>query len=336
MTTHGGFENSLRSVENRTTPIRFSTEDLPERDRTALWREVIGRNVVRLDLEPLSGRPLRSDVSVHALPGLTMMRGNISEHKIARTRELITDGNNDFRLEVRLSGREHMTQRGREVALDEGEAALVSCSEEVVALQSPGLFLGLHIPHADLTALVPNAENTVMRRIPRDLPALRLLVNYVGCIHQQGDLATPELHRSVVSHIRELVALSIAAASDVAKPDGFSGARAALLRAVKAHVVENLAHPDLSIDWLASRHRLHPRYIQRLFQREGTTFSQFVLEQRLARACCFLTAPRQGEPTIGAIAYACGFKDQSYFNRRFRQRYGLAPSELRESNRRDS
>jgi hypothetical protein len=78
--------------------VRFSTEDLPEHDRAAAWREVRGRNVVRLDLEPLSKRPLSSDVSVYALPGMAMIRGEISDHRIARTCEFIVHGNSDFRL----------------------------------------------------------------------------------------------------------------------------------------------------------------------------------------------------------------------------------------------
>jgi hypothetical protein len=69
--------------------IRFSTGNLPERDRVAVWREMIGRNGVHLDLEPLSKRPLRSDVSVYLLPGLAMMIGEISDKRIARTRELV-------------------------------------------------------------------------------------------------------------------------------------------------------------------------------------------------------------------------------------------------------
>ena len=65
--------------------VRFSTEDLPERD-PAGWRKVIGRNLVRLDLKPLSNRPLRSDVSLYALPGRAKMRGEISDRRIAGTR----------------------------------------------------------------------------------------------------------------------------------------------------------------------------------------------------------------------------------------------------------
>lgn len=329
------FANSPRVASDRAVPIKFSTEDLPERDRAALWREVIGRNVVRLDLEPLSESPLRSDVSVHALPGLALMRGNISDHRIARTRQLIADGNTDFRLEIRLKGREHMTQRGSEVVLDEGEAALVSCAEEVIALQSPGRFLGLHIPRADLTDLIPNVDDAVMRRIPRDVPALRLLINYVRFVGEQGDLAAEDLQHAVVSHIRDLVAQTVAAREDAGTPAASVGAGAARLRAIKADIAENLARADLSIDAIASRHRLQPRYIQRLFQREGVTFSQFVIEQRLSRAYRLLLDVRRLDSTIATIAFDCGFNDQSYFNRRFRQRYGLTPSEVREIGRRE-
>ena len=66
--------------------ISFPTADLPEGDWAAIWREVIGRNVVRLDLEPRSKRPLRSGVSIYALSGMAMMRGEISDHRIARSR----------------------------------------------------------------------------------------------------------------------------------------------------------------------------------------------------------------------------------------------------------
>jgi AraC-like DNA-binding protein len=223
-----------------------------------------------------------------------------------------------------------MAERGREVVLDEGDAALVSCAEEVVALQSPGLFLGLHIPHADLTALLPNTENRVMRRIPRDVPALRLLVDYIGLIHAHGELSRSELQRSVVSHVHDLLALALATDADTTMPAAHAGAGAARLRAVKHDIIENLARPDLSIDVVATRHHLQARYIQRLFQRDGTTFSQFVLERRLSKAHSLLLVARRHNVNIATVAFACGFNDQSYFNRRFRQHFGLTPSDVRE------
>lgn len=41
----------MTSTVDSFAPLRFSTDDLPERDRIAICREVFGRHVVKLQLE---------------------------------------------------------------------------------------------------------------------------------------------------------------------------------------------------------------------------------------------------------------------------------------------
>ncbi len=71
------------------------------------------------------------------------------------------------------------------------------------------------------------------------------------------------------------------------------------------------------------------RWAQCASDHEGTTFTEYVLAQRLGRAHRLLADPRHANQKIGAIALDVGFGDLSYFNRAFRKRYGVAPSELR-------
>jgi AraC-like DNA-binding protein len=66
-----------------------------------------------------------------------------------------------------------------------------------------------------------------------------------------------------------------------------------------------------------------------LFEQEGTTFSQFVIGQRLIRAHRMLTDPRFADRSITSVAFDAGFCDLSYFNRAFRKCYGGTPSEIR-------
>ncbi|HUI97904.1 MAG TPA: helix-turn-helix transcriptional regulator [Xanthobacteraceae bacterium] len=124
----------------------------------------------------------------------------------------------------------------------------------------------------------------------------------------------------------------IAAADGAADEEPGRNARrssASRLRAIKADIVEHAASRDLTMTALAARHRVTARYIRKLFEAEGLTFSKFLLDERLARARRLLIDPRRGSDTVSAIAFACGFGDLSYFNRVFRRRNGATPSEVR-------
>nr|WP_268931164.1 MULTISPECIES: helix-turn-helix transcriptional regulator [unclassified Mesorhizobium] len=104
------------------------------------------------------------------------------------------------------------------------------------------------------------------------------------------------------------------------------------LHPVKRYIDDHLGDGDLSISAVAAVLDVTPRYVQKLFQREGTTFSRYLLERRLAEARKLLLRGT-GTLSIGATAYEVGFGDISYFNRTFRKRYGVAPSSVRDEAR---
>ena len=107
------------------------------------------------------------------------------------------------------------------------------------------------------------------------------------------------------------------------------GLAAARFDAIKADILRELATPALCLDRLASRHRVSGRYIQHLFERAGTSFTSFVLEQRLLLAYRLLRDPTHAWRKVSDIAASAGFVDISYFNRSFKVRYGTTPREVR-------
>jgi len=190
-------------------------------------------------------------------------------------------------------------------------------------------FCALFLPRAALSPLVTNIDDAVLRLIPRGTGGLKLLANYVGMLKDDEALATPALRRLVVTQIYDLVALTIGATRDAAEIAEGRGVRAARLGAIKADIAERLAQDDLTVAAVASRQRISESYVRKLFESEGSSFSEWVLGERLIRAHRMLTDPRFAGRSITSVAFDAGFGDVSYFNRSFRRRFGATPSEIR-------
>jgi AraC-like DNA-binding protein len=165
---------------------------------------------------------------------------------------------------------------------------------------------------------------------PSGNEALRLLMAYVKAL-EELPLATPGLRELAVKHVQDLLAAVSGGAGEANAIGNSGGVRAARLAVIKADVAEHTVDRNLSLKALAARQQLTPRYVQKLFEAEGITFSEFVLGQRLARAYGMLSDSRYAQRTISSIAFAAGFGDLSYFNRAFRARYGATPTDVREA-----
>jgi AraC-like DNA-binding protein len=104
---------------------------------------------------------------------------------------------------------------------------------------------------------------------------------------------------------------------------------AARLQTIKADIARRFAEENLSVSDVARSHGVTPRYVHLLFEPEGQTFSEFLIEQRLTQAHRMLTDSQFAGRSISFIAYEVGFANLSYFNRLFRRRYGATPSRIR-------
>src|SRR5712671_5954207 len=312
-------------------PMRFSLEDVPERERLPVFREVFGRTVLKYDLEPLPDIPFHVDLKFQALPGLAIMSGRVHGSRDQRTREtLAADPTDDIGMIVNLRGPHRITQGRQELVLGDGDATLVSLGDVCsFTHRPPGDILAFRVPRKQFAPLVTDVDDRYLRCIPNGTPTLRLLTEYVKLVQDDQKVMSPELQHLVVGHVHDLMAAVVGTTRDAAETAEGRGLRAARLHAIKQDIARNIDRPDLSVATLAARHCCTPRFIQRLFETEATTFTDYVLAQRLVRAHRMLTDPRRADDKISSIAFDAGFDDVSYFNRTFRQYYGNTPSGIR-------
>jgi AraC-like DNA-binding protein len=303
--------------------IHFSTDLVPLRERLPYFREALGRSFTRLDLGPYDDRPVRYEATAHGFDGLGVIWGRTNGNIGRRTQPLLTDGNDDFIFGTILSGCSLPSQVGREFRMDAGAAVLLSCGDVGAKdYPVPTEFLTLRIPRRLLNSVAAKPEDALARPIPANTEALRLLVDYVQLTLKNRQLISPELRRLFAAHISDLVALAVGATRDGAEMTRRRGLRAARLAAIKGD--ERLTVTDIAL-----RRGVSPRHVQLLFESEGTTFTEYVLEQRLARAYRTLADSALHDWTISAIAFEVGFGNLSYFNRVFRRRFGMTPSDAR-------
>jgi AraC-like DNA-binding protein len=222
------------------------------------------------------------------------------------------------------------SQIGRECRLDAGSAVLLS-GADVGGLVRPGptRFLSMSVPRRRLSAIAVNPEDALARVIPADTEALHLLVDYVQVALQKRRPTSPELRALLTTHVHDLIALVVGPTRETSEAAGRRGLAAARLSAIKGDIMGRLDNEGLCVADAAARRGVTPRYVQMLFESEGTTFTQYVLERRLDRALRMLGDPRYEGLTVSAIALEVGFGNLSYFNRTFRRHFGMTPSDAR-------
>ncbi len=318
-----------------TGPLRhahISTRDFPERNRLAMWREIYGRGITNVDIEPIGDEPFHAEVTFNLLPGVGIAAGSRSPAHYRVPPALVGRGKDIIALSVLRSGAASSTQFGQELISGIGSASVLTPSDPSTStLLTHGSFITLALSRPLVAALAPDYSQAFGRPIASSSPALALLIRYLDVVRAGDELTNPAIGRVVSDHIIDLAALALGARGDGAEMARQRGAKAARLSAIRSDILGTLGRSDLSTELIAARHGISPRYVRKLFEEDGSSFSSFVLAERVVKAHRMLVDRRYAHLNIAQIAHESGFGDVSYFNRAFRRHFGATPSDFREA-----
>ena len=313
-------------MENEIQTLRVTSGPL-HGDDAAVFRETFGRKILGIEIDPLDAHPLEIDLTLRALPGFAMATGSLSPMRNRHTSALID--NDDLVLVVMQDGSGEISQHGRTAMVRAGEAVLTANGTVATFTgHTRTRVINLRLSRHFLAPHVANLDDLVARPIPKNDRTLELLVGYATMLNQQSELAATELRSLVAGHMHDLAALLLGGRDP---QHHMRSQRAARLTAIKNDILERIGSLRFSIADIAQTQQISESYVRQLFAETGTTFTDFVLAERLARAYRMLTSPLYRNRDIGAIAYDVGFGDVSHFNRSFRRRYEATPSEIRQA-----
>jgi AraC-like DNA-binding protein len=292
-----------------------------------MWREEFGDKILRVDIEPLSDLPFHARSTLRALPGLHAFSSTSSALRFRRTRDAV-DADGSIAVIINMTNDCVATQQGREVTLRPGDAVAVHHRSAGSVSFAQGSYFALVIPRAALATRLGNIDATTMWPIPREQTALRLIRSYMRPLWDELRLATSDLRSMVVSHVHDLAATMLSRDS-LSGETNASAVVASRLAAVLDYIAAHFEDPGLNLETVAHSQGVSPRYLQRLLETSGSSFTAQVNELRLQRAFALLTEPAASPRLISDIALEVGFSDISYFNRSFHTRFGDSPTGVR-------
>jgi AraC-like DNA-binding protein len=224
-----------------------------------------------------------------------------------------------------------LSQDGREVVLTPGDFAVVDTSRpyELAFDGTHRVLVGTmprelgHMRREDLSRVTVRrvSSSHVLRRAvaspSRDNMGRQMERDELVPSTQLSDAVLDVLAAGLADLMRNKSAL---------QPDSH---RPVLLRQIHRYIEQNLSDPQLSPRSIAAAHHISVRYLQKMFQSQGTTVNGWIRDRRLDKCRCELADHRYSNRSIGAIGARWNLSPASYFSRIFRETYGFTPSELR-------
>jgi AraC-like DNA-binding protein len=317
--------------------LRFSSGDLPpsldEAGKYKAWLNFYANFYTEIAMQRAEGRPFNVRFEAAQIGDYRVGRIEGSFSQITRTAEAVAAARNDDLLIAMntASARLFYSQAGRDVTLEPGSAVLCTNAEPgIVHAEDLVGWMFVGFPPKEFSALQPGIADLVGRAFDPRNPGLRQLDRYVAMLLSADE--TPDdlaLTEHIESSLRDLVTIACDMEQEMSRITRMGAVRGAQFRAVVNEIRASYDRPEFSPGHVCKKLKMSPRYLQTLLAESGAGFSERVMELRLRKARGLLERPSGQPAKIGEIAYLSGFSDVSYFNRRFRRRFGKAPGELR-------
>lgn len=320
--------------------VRFSTVDLPPRDRVRSWCDYIAKQAHSITPGEIpDAEAFRADVSGSVMGEFALLDINSGLERIQRTAADVSRDKTEafFIRRFRQPVIWRVASGGIPIELmhEPGDFCFSSSEWRFEAeSKGPASFDMLVIPRAALSPLLVGGRLARPFRLPSTSPLSSLLGTAMDAAKAQAPLLGDELGEAVLRNLCGLVSLACRA-SDEGTEHGTDSPRSAQLAAVRHHIDLHLADPDLTPASVAAALHISTRQLHRLFVPTGSTFARYVLRQRLLRCRDTIARATGTGRSVVDIAFGWGFNSMATFYRGFVSEFGGPPAALRVASHKD-
>ena len=203
-----------------------------------------------------------------------------------------------------------------ETAANEVLSAIDSKNPDIISKKSYQLVQTINISSKVSKLYVQNILYTIIKSMYDKLPGIEMeevLISAESLFKARDSKTILEEYETIVAKI------IIAFKSNDNEAD-------IILRIKK--IVEREYMRDISLDYIAKQVHLAPAYVSFIFKQEtGQSLIKYITDIKMAKARKFL---EDNDMKIIQVGKACGYENQSYFNRLFKNYHGVTPKQYRE------
>ena len=307
----------------------ISTSEVSPGERLDYWREMVLRLFADVQIAARGDEGFHGQVRSRYLDGMRFTVVNAASQAVERRHLEARERYEDCYFAVlMLSGSQQLEQGGRRVLLRPGDFAFYDGSRpHQLNFSRQWGEIVLNIPREMLESQLPAAQALTATRLGCERGAGALLRSHLmGLSGELGTLRRDALMRLSGLSV-ELIATAMAAPGGV----GSRSPRSRELTRLRAGdwIERHLDDPQLDSARIGAALGVSARYLNKLFESEGSSLMRHVWARRLERCRDDLLDPACASLPVGDIALRWGFNDLSHFSRAFRARFGCSPRECR-------
>ncbi len=291
------------------------------------WGDDLAQAFVRLEPQRIVDAPFFGRIVKAGGGPLEISRVDAAAHRVARLKEhAVRSGEDLVFVNLQLAGVGLTTQHGKE---------MTTRPFDLVVADTAAPFEIMHKSRFSLYCLAlprPSVPADLLRRGCIHLSArspgrhlARMIGDYAAMLLDEGASDEGSVYGR---HIVDLIGICGRRFADEEKEGCDRSTRLAVLL---DFVRQNYRDHELSAATVAQIFGISERYVHKLFAETERSFSEHLGELRLNACAEALTGG--SADTIIDIAMTAGFSDISYFNRRFKSRFGETPSSYRRRGR---
>lgn len=307
----------------------YSTNLIPQAERSAYWRDVIDSTYFPLDLDFRDPDRFSGSLSCWGLEQLSISCLATSPTRYRRkAQDIRSDDDSPFLITIPQLQPVDFSQDRHKVICNPGSFILERSDlpYEFSYARDNRLWV-LRVPDSQLRTRVRSPERFLYMEFSLAQGAGALFSDFLASLIRQAPYLGPQSTGLASQQLLELLALTLENDERVLASSEACVRNAHLLR-IEHFVRDHIQDPELSPEMIASACDISTRYMHKLFQGSGQTVSQWIREVRLQAAMNDIRTSTTSV-TLAEIAYRWGFADQAQFCRAFKTRFGCTAREAR-------